>query len=74
MKYREATGVFCDKKSTIKVKKEVFKTILRPVIMCGSECWAIKKRGTYNESCRDENSKIKVWCDKVGWNKEGILI
>ncbi len=42
-KWRSLTGVMCDKKIPLKVKGKVYRTVIRPVMMYGSETWAIKK-------------------------------
>ena len=39
-----ASGVMCDRKMPVKLKDKVFKTIIRPAITYGSECWAVKKK------------------------------
>ena len=33
----------CDRKMPVKLKDKVFKTIIRPAMTYGSECWAVKK-------------------------------
>ena len=42
MKWKEVSGVMCDRK--LKLKENVFKTIIRPAMTYGSECWAVKKK------------------------------
>lgn len=37
----KASGVSFDKINPIKPKGESYKTVLRPTMMCGSECWTI---------------------------------
>ena len=44
MKWKEVTGVMCDRKMPVELKDNVFKTITRPAMTCGSECWAVKKK------------------------------
>ncbi|XP_063538680.1 uncharacterized protein LOC134747932 [Cydia strobilella] len=43
MKWRELTGVLCDRKIPLKVKGHVYKTTVRPAMLYGSECWATNK-------------------------------
>ncbi|XP_047988405.1 uncharacterized protein LOC125228012 [Leguminivora glycinivorella] len=43
MKWRELTGVLCDRKIPLKVKGHVYKTAVRPALLYGSECWATNK-------------------------------
>lgn len=42
MKWRQVTGTTCDPRMPLKLKGKIYKTIIRPVVMYGSECWAIK--------------------------------
>ena len=44
MKWKEVSGVMCDRKMPVKLKDEVFKTIIRLAMAYGSECWAVKKK------------------------------
>ena len=44
MKWKEVSGVMCDRKMPVKLKDKVFKTIIRPAMTYGSECWAVKKK------------------------------
>ena len=44
MKWKEVSGVMCDRKMPVALKDNVFKTIIRPAIRYGSECWAVKKK------------------------------
>ena len=43
---REVSGVMCDKKMPIKLKDKIYKTIVKPAMIYGSECWAVKKNDT----------------------------
>ncbi|KAE8662040.1 hypothetical protein F3Y22_tig00113721pilonHSYRG00141 [Hibiscus syriacus] len=42
-KWRAATGVLCDKKVPLKLKEKFYRMTIRPALLYGSECWAIKK-------------------------------
>ena len=44
MKWKEVSGVMCDRKMPVELKDKVFKTIIRPAMPYGSECWAVKKK------------------------------
>ena len=44
MKWKEVSGVMCDRKMPLELKDKVFKTIIRPAMKYGSECWAVKKK------------------------------
>jgi len=41
-KWRKATGVICDRKVPDKVKGKFYRTAIRPAMLYGSECWALK--------------------------------
>ena len=40
MKWKEVSGVICDRKKPVELKDKVFKTIIRPGMTYGSEWWA----------------------------------
>ncbi|KAE8658174.1 Zinc finger CCCH domain-containing protein 64 [Hibiscus syriacus] len=43
LKWRAATRVLCDKKVPLKLKGKFYRMAIRPALLYGSECWAIKK-------------------------------
>ncbi|KAL5157229.1 Secretory carrier-associated membrane protein 3 [Glycine soja] len=44
MKWRKASGVLCDAKVPIKLKGKFYQTAVRPAILYGTECWAVKSQ------------------------------
>ena len=44
MKWKQLTGVLCDKKVPIKLKYKVYKTVIKPTMTYGAECWAVRKK------------------------------
>ena len=40
--WRKLTGVLYDRKIPLRLKAKIYKTIIRPALTYGSECWAIK--------------------------------
>ncbi|KAL5146025.1 Retrovirus-related Pol polyprotein from type-1 retrotransposable element R2 [Glycine soja] len=44
MKWRKASGVLCDAKVPIKLKVKFYRTAVRPAILYGTECWAVKSQ------------------------------
>ena len=44
MKWREASGVLCDRRMPIRLKGKFYKTVVRPAMLYGSECWAVDKK------------------------------
>ena len=43
-KWKELSGVVCDKRMPIRLKGKVYKTMIRPVLMYGSETWALRRK------------------------------
>ncbi|XP_039276063.1 uncharacterized protein LOC120349649 [Nilaparvata lugens] len=44
IKWRELTGVLCDKRMPVPIKGKVYKAAVRPAMLYGSECWPLKKQ------------------------------
>jgi hypothetical protein len=44
MKWRQASGVLCDKRVPQKLKDKFYKTTIRPAMLYGAECWPTKRR------------------------------
>ncbi len=42
VKWRQASGILCDKKVPLKLKGKFYKTAIRPAMLYGAECWATK--------------------------------
>ena len=43
-KWRETTGVICDKKVPVKLKAKIYQTVIKPTMLYGAECWAMRKK------------------------------
>jgi len=43
-KWQELTGVLCDRRMPIAVKGKVYRTLIRPVLIYGSEAWTLRRR------------------------------
>ena len=50
------SGVIYDKKVPIKLKSKLYKTVVRPAMVYGSECWALRKQ----EEQRLHTTKMKM--------------
>ncbi|XP_063893987.1 uncharacterized protein LOC135117775 [Helicoverpa armigera] len=44
MKWRQVTSTICDPPMPLKLKGKIYKSVIRPVVLYGSECWALKKK------------------------------
>jgi hypothetical protein len=42
LKWRQASGVLCDKRVSQKLKGKFYRTTIRPVMLYGAECWPTK--------------------------------
>ena len=58
-KWREVSGVMCDKKIPIKLKDKIYKTIVKPAMIYGSECWAVKKNDT--QKLHTTEMRMLIW-------------
>ncbi|EYB93809.1 hypothetical protein Y032_0178g644 [Ancylostoma ceylanicum] len=43
LKWREATGILCDRRCSRVLKGKIYRTVVRPAMMYGSECWPVTK-------------------------------
>ena len=43
-KWRQASGVLCDKRVPQKLKGKFYRTAIRPAMLYGAECWPTKRR------------------------------
>ena len=43
LKWRSATGVLCDRNIPLWLKGKFYRTTIRPALLYGIECWAIKR-------------------------------
>ncbi|KAM7524737.1 hypothetical protein LguiA_014639 [Lonicera macranthoides] len=44
LKWRKASGVLCDKKVPLELKGKFYRTAVRPAMLYGTECWAVKSQ------------------------------
>ncbi|XP_066367886.1 uncharacterized protein [Miscanthus floridulus] len=44
MKWRQASSVLCDKRVPQKLKGKFYRTVIRPAMLYGAECWPTKRR------------------------------
>ena len=43
MKWRQASGILCDKRVPQKLKGKFYRTAVRPAMLYGAECWPTKR-------------------------------
>jgi hypothetical protein len=43
-KWRQASGVLCDKRVPQKLNGKFYRTTIRPAMLYGAECWTTKRR------------------------------
>ena len=43
-KWREASGILCDKRIPIRLKGKFYKAMVRLAMMYGTECWAVGRK------------------------------
>jgi hypothetical protein len=44
LKWRQASGILCDKKVPQKLKGKLYRMAIRPTMLYGAECWPTKRR------------------------------
>ena len=59
MKWREVSGVMCDRKMPVDLKDKVLKTITIPAITYGSECWTAKQK--YENKLNSADMRMLRW-------------
>ena len=60
-RWRDLSGVIYDKKVPMKLKSKLYKTVVRPAMVYGSECWALRKQ----EEQRLHTTEMKM----LGWSQ-----
>ncbi|KAE8672387.1 hypothetical protein F3Y22_tig00111842pilonHSYRG00069 [Hibiscus syriacus] len=67
LKWMAATGVLCDKKVPLKLKGKFYRMAIRPALLYGSECWAIKK--DHVKMMEAAEMRMLRWaCGRTLWN------
>ena len=41
--WKRISGILCDRRISLIVKGKVYKTVVRPAMMCSAETWEVKK-------------------------------
>ena len=43
LKWKSALGLLCDRGMPLRLKEKFYRTVIRPALLYGVECWAVKK-------------------------------
>ncbi|KAL5195329.1 putative serine/threonine-protein kinase [Glycine soja] len=68
MKWRKTSGVLCDAKVPIKLKGKFYRTAVRPAILYGTKCWAVKSQHE-NKVGVAEMRMLRWMCGKTRQDK-----
>jgi hypothetical protein len=60
LKWRQASGVLCDKRVPQKLKGKFYRTAIRPAMLYGAECWPTKRRHVQQLSVAE--MRMLRWC------------
>jgi hypothetical protein len=44
LKWRQASDVLCDPRVPLKLKGKLYRTVIRPAMLYGAECWPTKRQ------------------------------
>jgi len=58
-KWRQTTGVLCDKKVPVHLKAKIYKTVVRPAALYGTECWPTARK--HEQSLHVMEMKMLRW-------------
>jgi len=61
-KWQELTEVLCDRRMPIALKGKVYRTMIRPVLIYGSEAWTLRRR----EEGHLERTEMRMLCWILG--------
>ena len=68
LKWRSATGVLCDRNIPLWLKGKFYRTAIRPALLYGTECWAIKRYHAPKMSVA-EMRMLRWMCDNTRRDK-----
>jgi hypothetical protein len=60
LKWRQASGILCDKRVPQKLKGKFYRTTIRPAMLYGAECWTIKRQHVQQLSVTE--IRMLRWC------------
>jgi len=67
LKWRQVSGILCDKRVSQKLKGKFYRIAIRPAMLYGTECWPTKKATCpATEYSRDANVAVVLRAHKEG--------
>ncbi|VFQ89320.1 unnamed protein product [Cuscuta campestris] len=63
-KWRLASGVLCDPKISLRMKGKFYRSVVRPAMLYGAECWAVKKTHVHRLHAA-EMRMLRWMCEKT---------
>lgn len=60
MKWRQVTGVLCDRRIPNRLKSKIYKSVVRPVALYGSECWPATAK--HEQALHTMEMRMLRWC------------
>ena len=67
-KWREGSGILCDKRMPLKLKGKYYSTVVRPVMTYSSKCWAVKYDHKQKLSVA-EMKMLRMMCGVIRWDR-----
>ena len=64
-KWREASGILCDKRMPLKLKGKYYSTVVRPVMTYAYECCAGKKSHHVQKLSVTEMKMLRIMCGVI---------
>ena len=72
-KWREASGILCDRRVPLKLKGKYYSTVVRPAMIYFFRMLGLKEEaGAKTERGRNEDAENDVWSDKKGQSEKRI--
>ena len=66
LKWRQASGVLCDRRVPQKLKGKFYRIAIRSTMLYGAECWPTKRRHVQQLSSRDADVTVVLRAHKEG--------
>ncbi|KAM2879134.1 hypothetical protein FF1_014667 [Malus domestica] len=66
MKWKSASSVLCDRRRPLKLKGKFYRTAIRPAMLYGTECWAVKHQHVHKmglDMCKE--GLLTLWFEDV---------